>query len=217
MTTKENNKLKVAIGINGLIIIFEMIGLIMSVNDWGWWMFEFYTQDSNYFALFASIFFEIFAVRKLISKKEMPPWVNTIRYMASCGLFLTFFIVLTVLTPLSGFSSIIMMFTYGTMLYHHFLCPVLSVVSFLIFEPQQKMKKKTILIALIPTVFYAIVIVILNVLKIVYGPYPFLHVYEQPVWVSVIWYAVIIGIAALISWVLWMMKNKIAKKTNRIS
>ena len=44
------------------------------------------------------------------------------------------------------------------------------------------------------------------------GPYPFLHVYEQPVWASVLWFIAIPGGAYLIALLLRFGRRRCAKK-----
>lgn len=200
--------LAASIGINGLIVVFETIALVMSIREHGVGMFQYYTQDSNYLALGSSVIYTIFAVRKFAGKQEIPEWVATIRYMASCCLLLTFTVVLFVLIPMSGFQYAGKMLLQGAMLYHHLLCPVLSAASFLLFERGFSASRKTILAAMAPTVVYALIIIALNIAKLLRGPYPFLYVYEQPVWMSFMWACIILSIALLFSWLLWRAKRK---------
>ena len=209
---KKNTALLAAITVNGLIILLEAIGLALSLGDHGAGMFQYYTQDSNYFALFASILYEVFAFRRLSAGKPVPRAVTTIRYMATACLMLTFFVVLFVLIPMSGIESAVPMLTRGSMLYHHLLCPILAAVSFLFFERDEGPARSEIALAMIPTGVYAIVLIVLNITKTVYGPYPFLHVYEQPVWMSAVWVVVILGMALLFAWALWFFRSKAARR-----
>ena len=65
--------------------------------------------------------------------------------------------------------------------------------------------------ALLPTLVYALVLVILNLAKLVDGPYPFLKVYQQPVYMSCIWVLAILGGAYLIAALLARMLNRKTK------
>ena len=49
---------------------------------------------------------------------------------------------------------------------------------------------------------------ILNIAKLYVGPYPFLHVYEQPVYMSVFWILAIIGGNVLIARLVQMVYNR---------
>lgn len=74
-----------------------------------------------------------------------------------------------------------------------------SVNSFLFFEPGERLEKKDLKYGIIPTVIYGITVLMLNILKIKSGPYPFFYVYHQPVIVSILWFAGILGGMALIA------------------
>lgn len=70
---------------------------------------------------------------------------------------------------------------------------------------------KDTVIAFLPTLIYAVVMVILNIAKAVHGPYPFLYVYEQPIYMSVVWGIVIPGIAWIIAIIIRLVKNRMYK------
>lgn len=57
--------------------------------------------------------------------------------------------------------------------------------------------------AVIPTLIYGILLIICNITNVVYGPYPFLHVHEQSVMASILWFAGILlgtyGVAYLLA------------------
>ena len=54
-------------------------------------------------------------------------------------------------------------------------------------------------LALIPTIFYAILAITLNIAKVWEGPYPFLLVYRNPLWQTIAYSIVILGGAVAIS------------------
>ncbi|HPF53799.1 MAG TPA: hypothetical protein PLM48_04040 [Clostridia bacterium] len=66
-----------------------------------------------------------------------------------------------------------------------------------------------------PTLLYAIVIIILNIAKLLVGPYPFLHIYEQPWYMSIVWIAVILGMATLLAWLLWLLNRAVGKRRGK--
>ena len=69
-----------AILCNAGIVALELVALLMSTLENGWAQFQYYTQDSNYFALAVSILFLVVACRK----KTLPAWLTTLRYIATC-------------------------------------------------------------------------------------------------------------------------------------
>ena len=58
------------------------------------------------------------------------------------------------------------------------------------------------------TIAYAIVFITLNILKVYEGPYPFLMVYKQPVYMSIIWFILIVGGAFGIGKLIMWIKNR---------
>ena len=51
--------------------------------------------------------------------------------------------------------------------------------------------------------------------KVIEGPYPFLYVYKQPVYMSVLWCVIILGGAYLIALLLWLTGKKFVKAKPR--
>lgn len=205
-----NKKQIIALILNLLVIIMEIIGAVMSARKHGAAMFQFYTEDSNIFALAACGIFAAVSILNLVQgKTEIPKWVHILKYMAACCLTVTFVVVICVLAPTLGPGGYAEMLLEGSMLYHHFLCPVLVVISFLFFERGQELDKKYRFYAVIPTIIYAAAAILLNILKVMDGPYPFLHVCNQPVYISVLWCVVILGGAYLFAWLIWKLNGKV--------
>lgn len=193
--------------LNIAIVILEVCGAVISFHTHGTGMFRFYTEDSNILSLIASAVLAVSIIASGSLGKSasghpagVPGWVQVLKYVSVCCLMVTFLVVLTVLAPGVGKGGFKQMFTYGSMLYNHLLCPLLALVSFIFFDSKNMLSGKDVWHALAPTMLYAVVIFILNILKVLKGPYPFLYVYEQPVMVSVMWVFIILGIALLVAW-----------------
>ena len=211
---KKDNRLVAALCANALIVLFELVALVLSLVDQGLASFQFYTQDSNYLAMAASLCFCLYGVKQLRGEGEMPQWVRSFRYVTVSCLMVTFFVVILVLMPMMGENALSMLYG-GSMLYQHTLCPILAAVSFFAFEPVERLSKGEILKALIPTLAYALVTIILNLCRVIEGPYPFLMVYAQPWYASVMWCIVILGIAGLLAFGVFMLHNCAAKKCSK--
>ena len=152
--------------INLLIIILEIIGFVLVFKELGITSLEYYTEDSNLLLLLSSIIILIY-----ISKnKELPLWFKSFRYIAIVSTTLTLIIVLTVLSWTTDLGLYYLLF-HESMLYHHTLCPVLAILSFVFVERYDNLHT---IHGLYFTVVYGIIMIILNALKIVEGPYPFL-------------------------------------------
>ena len=93
----------------------------------------------------------------------------------------------------------------SSMLYNHFLNPVAAFLSFVLLERAPALPRRAVGCAMIPTLVYGSIMLAANVAKVYKGPYPFLYVYEQPLWVSGMWVVVILGGAVLIAWAVWKL------------
>ena len=194
------NSRNVNITINLLIIILEIIGFILVFNELGIASLEYYTEDSNLLLLISSSIFLIF----LLKNKELPSWFKSLRFTAIVSTTLTLIIVLTVLSWTTDLGLYHLLFG-GSMLYHHTLCPILAIFSFSI----EKYDELNVIHGLYFTIIYAIIMISLNILKIVEGPYPFLLIYNQPVIHSVIWTIVILAITYAIALILKKGNEKV--------
>ncbi len=213
---KQKHRLAGAFCANALIVILEVIALGLSIAAQGLGRFLFYTQNSNYLTMAISLLFCIYAAKELRGKGKMPGWLYTMRYITVSCLMLTFFVVIFVLMPAMGENALSMLFE-GSMLYQHTLCPSLAVFSFLALEIEDKLPKTDVVKALIPTLVYALIAITLNLCRVIEGPYPFLMVYAQPWYASVLWCIIILGIAGFLAFVVWKVHNVIWKRSSKIN
>ena len=191
------------------IVVLGAIGAALSLFQiyGGWAAFQYYTLDSNLFLLLACAVQAWYEGSILLGKRLfVPSWVRVLKYLAVCTVMVTFFVVLFILVPMAGGRSMLLPYlTQGSMLYHHLLCPVLGLVSFIFADRANLPDRRVTLWALAPTLLYAAVATMLNVRRVLYGPYPFLRVYEQPVYRSVVWYVVICGLAWVLAFFVWKL------------
>lgn len=208
----KHNKRVVALVINIAIILMEIYALTLTIKDSGLGIFKYYTDNSNILALIASISYSIFLIRALKNPKLVcPSWLKYLKLFSVCVLSITFAVVLFILAPLSGGLATWFMLFYGSMLFHHFLCPLISLLSFVFFEADIKLTFKDTFFSLIPTLTYAIIILILNIIKRMIGPYQFFHIYEQSIWMTLFWCVIIFSFAYLIALLLFFAKKKTRK------
>ena len=181
---------------NAAVFVLEVIAVCFNLREGGFSVFRYYTVESNVLAGLVSLYY---VVCFFVGRGEVPRWMARARFYATCCLTITFLVVVFVLAPMLEGYTLWRLLTQGSMLYQHLLCPVLAIVSFIVFERDGRLTKRDILRSLCPTALYALVTVPLNVARVMRGPYPFLLVYEQPVWASVLWVFVIFGLAAAIA------------------
>lgn len=203
----------VSIVLNALVVCFVIYSSIFNLIEDGWGFFQYYTELSNLFGgITSAICLYHFIARKRGKIDKIPDWCTEFKFYAVCCLMLTFLVVVTVLAPEKGGW-----YGYRTMLFGktsictHFLTPLTITASFIFFDTENI--KKSPFRAIIPTLLYAVVAIILNVARLLRGPYFFLHVYEQPIYMTLVWTVVILGINALIVLVVSKLKKHFMPKT----
>ncbi len=176
---------------NAVIVLLEIIGTAISFRN-GVGVLVWYTVESNVLALIASVCL----LAAYLIGGSVPRWVKLLRYCAAVCLAVTFLVVVLVLTPWAIPYGMVGDVLYkGPQIYHHILCPIISFISFAFLEDNREMKPIHALIAAAPTFLYGTVTMLLNILRLLEGPYPFLLVYEQPWFMSVFWYTAILGLS----------------------
>lgn len=187
------NKKNIIIGLNILLIVLEVIGLSITLKNMGFLeTIMFYTELSNFLGLIASLVFVLF-----LFKGEIPKWVRLLKFISVLSLTVTFLVVIFVLGPMYDFNYKSLLFS-GSMLYTHLLCPILAFILFVFLEGG-KFSKKECLIANALTIGYSFVMIPLNLFKVVDGPYPFLRVRDQSIFMSIVWIILIMGGSYLLS------------------
>ena len=96
----------------------------------------------------------------------------------------------------------------GVMLFHHTICPILALVSFLFYDDLGKIERSDIIGGLGFTILYSIVLIILNLYDLVKGPYPFLMIKNQTIIASIIWFILIYALAYFIAYYLRVLYTK---------
>lgn len=179
-----------ALVLNILLIVLFSLGLFRTLLDMHYLAYEYYTQLSNYFGFIATIIYTCF----FINKKKIPKWVSILKYSATLSMTVTFLVVAFILTPMLGFKDIfVWIFFTGSNLFYHTLCPIIMFISFVFYEKHDIKGFRDTFRAMYFTMIYAVIFIALNILKIYEGPYPFLKVYDQPVYMSIIWFILIVG------------------------
>ncbi len=194
---------KYALGMNIAILLFEIAGMILRLVLMQKPGFEFYTVDSNLLSLAACVAYIYFTVKG----KPLPHWASLLKFTSVVALMVTFIVVITVLAPIYPGGYPVILFS-GQMLYFHTICPILAFLSFILLE-QHELSSKDIPKSLLFTLIYGIILIILNLTHVVLGPYPFLMVYNQPVWASIAWFTgILVGTSAMTWGILKLRRHK---------
>jgi len=167
-----------------MVLLLEVRGLSLSVSDRKWRILIFYTQLSNLATTVSAL---------LLVVLGQPAWVTALRYLSTCMLVMTFFVTTCVLIPMGGDPKKLLW--SGNGLYHHVLCPILSTISYVFAERHSGM----IWLPVAVTLIYGLVMLYLNGIRKVDGPYPFFRVHNQTAAATVLWMAVLMAVMAGIS------------------
>ena len=199
--------------VNAMIIGFGLTAMIIAViNNFDGMntnMLIMFTNDSNVILLLSSVIMLVLGIKGICKKTyEFSIWARIIRLCGVLGTTLTFLIVMFYLLPIFGTAMI----SWYSMTALHIICPVLGLVSFLFFEHGKPIKIKFSVIGIIPIIVYAITIIPLVALNVISAPYPFLDIYNQAVFVSILWFAGILGCSYLLSLLLVFLNNLLSKK-----
>lgn len=202
----KNNKL--ALGSNILLIVLAGLGLFFSIVDKN--AFLYYSDNAGMFALSSSIIYVIV----VLTKKE-PNFISlALRYVSTTCLVLT--LVGTFYVATTTGENYLDSFIKGSHLFNNLLCPIVSFVSFTMFEGDRRLnKKKTIWYALIPTVIYGIIMLVCNVSNTFTGPYSFMMINDNPVYVTVIVFIVTIILNYVIGRFLLLSNQKHAPRRKK--
>lgn len=194
LNMSKNKKLDiVALFLDFAILVFEAVGFSIALAHQGIGIFVYYTQLSNLLLMIATGLYLIYLLRRIFGgKHQIPRWVEILKFQATIGVTLTFVVSVALLSWMTGWG-LQRILTSGAMLYHHTICPLLAVASFIFFEKYNIRRGAEIAWGITPTILYAAVAIVANAARFFEGPYPFLMVYRQPVFMSVFWCALILG------------------------
>lgn len=202
----KNNKL--ALGSNILLIVLAGLGLYFSIVDKN--AFLYYSDNAGMFALSSSIIYVIV----VLTKKEPNFLSLALRYVSTTCLVLT--LVGTFYVATTTGENHLDSFIKGSHLFNNLLCPIVSFVSFTMFEGDRRLnKKKTIWYALIPTVIYGVIMLVCNVSNTFTGPYSFMMINDNPVYVTVIVFVVTIILNYVIGRFLLLSNQKHAPRRKK--
>jgi len=171
-----------------LVLLLEARGLSLSITGRKWKILVFYTQLSNLAATVSALLLVILG---------QPMWVTVLRYLSNCMLVMTFFVTTCVLIPMGGDPKKLLW--SGNGLYHHVLCPIVSTASYVFAEQHSGM----IWLPVIVTLVYGLVMLYLNGIRKVDGPYPCFRVHYQSAMATVLWMVALMAVMTGISAGVW--------------
>ena len=190
------------------MIAMEGSTLARAWNSDGPRMLRFYTQSSNVLALFTCILCAACEIFCLVRGCALPRWEQIIRYISACCLMVTMIVAACILVPLDKGNTFRGFMLEGGLLYLHTLCPLVMLAGCLL-HGGAPLTTAHAMIAVIPTIIYGIVTLIMNAKMIYIGPYFFFRIHQQPWYMTVMWMTVIVGGNFIVSWLLGKLSTLI--------
>lgn len=135
------------------------------------------------------------------------------RYMAVTASSLTFVVAVLIAFPMTGFDFI--PYFESVNLLECIICPVLAYFSFTYLGDYSDFGKRETLLATLPGVLYNAVIVILNGVGVLDGPYSFQKADEQGIGTTLFWTALVVGGTFIIATVLLIVAQAHGPKVRR--
>lgn len=173
-----------------IVLLLEIRGMSLNPEGLKWKTLVFYTEISNLLAAVSAAALLIFG---------QPLWVTVLRYLSSSMLAMTFVVTVCVLVPMGGDAKSLLWSGIG--LYHHIICPVISILSYICIESTAG--RYWICLPVIVTLIYGLTMLYMNGIRKVDGPYPFLRVHDQSVKATVLWIFGMLALIAALSALVW--------------
>ena len=217
-------KIKISFVLNIIIVIFTILASIMMFTGFKFMygmepvlevtklgMFKFFTVDSNLLVGISALILAIYE-RKLLNNKItiIPVKYYILKFIATVSVSLTFLVVFFYLGPISpnGISSMLQ----NSNLFFHLIIPILSIVSFILFEYNNSFRFKYILYSVIPTIGYEVFYLINALIHIENGKvspkYDWYYFIQGGLWQIIIMIPFMVFITYVIGIMLWIANKK---------
>lgn len=180
--------------LNLLLVVLEAGALTVRYLGSDLSMFQYYTQCSNLLAAISGV-----VCLAACAGRIDPVRAHRLKFCACATQLMTFVVVVFVLAPMintTGENGFYRLFLTGVTPVTHLLGPLLTISSYLLFEYDPMPQLRECVLALVPTLTYAVVAYTCNYLLIFEGPYPFLLVWRMPIWQTALWVVVLVLLAS---------------------
>lgn len=156
-------RIKISFVLNIMIVILVTLGTIFMFTGFTFMkslnllestsfsMFRFFTVDSNILIGLSSLILLIYEIKLLNNKiNKIPLTIYLFKYISTSGITLTFLVTLLFLAPQYGFYAMY----NNTNLFFHLIVPLLSLISYILFEKYNNKYKYSIL-GILPMLIYS--------------------------------------------------------------
>ena len=153
-----------------LVIVLTFVAISLSLLDFfnsesseaGIGTFKMFTTISNIIAAFSAAMclpFQLDGLRR--DRYKLPSWIVIVMYVGAVGVFLTFFVAITIISAYQGFAKA--MFT-NAKLFMHTINPILITLLFVLVISDTRIKFSFSFISLIPVVVYMITYLVMVII-----------------------------------------------------
>ena len=219
-----NKKIKIAFILNIIISIFVLIASIMMFTGFTFMkeydlglestklgMLKFFTVQSNILMGVVALIFAYKEYQILKGKNKVLRRRDYAMKLASTtAVALTFIVVFTYLGPITEYG--IMSMISNSNLFYHLIIPVLSIITFIFFEKNNKLLFKDIIIGILPSLMYSLFYTTNVLIHMENGKvsttYDWYWFVQNGVWTTIIVAPIILLITYLISLALWKLNKK---------
>ena len=201
-----------------MILLLLVLDLSIIVMEWrvfseewkhnGAWMLRFYTNSSNVLAMFVCMICAVCEIACLVRGCALPGWTQLLRYVSACCLMVTMIVAACILVPTDPTATFKSFMLRGDLLYTHTLCPLVMLAGCMI-HGGVRLTAAHAALAVVPTIVYGVITLIMNAKKIYTGPYFFFRIDRQPWHTTVMWMAVIVVGNFVVSWLLGKLQGLI--------
>ena len=123
--------------------------------------FHYFTTLSNLLAALTAVPLILCLCRGLRKNQfDIPAWIHSLRFVGTTAVTVTITTVLFFLAPQFHFAPFLFV---GINFFLHILNPILAILSFVLFEADSGIPKKSLPLAVLPTLLYGIVYVVMVV------------------------------------------------------
>ena len=172
VNARKINKMRCISGIVicSLVIVLTFVAISLSLSDYfnsgsseaGIGTFKMFTTISNIIAAFSAAMclpFQIDGLRR--NRYKLPFWIVIVMYVGAVGVFLTFFVAITIISAYQGFVKA--MFT-NAKLFTHTINPLLITLLFVLVISDAHIKFSFSFISIIPVFVYMIIYLIMVII-----------------------------------------------------
>ena len=191
------------------VLTVALTGVVMQFllsHPW-WGTFRTFMFYSSLLLIAASGGHALFEERILRNKGSfVPSFIHVSKYVSVCCAAVTLLASIFVLVPLSGgIRSCPELLLRSPGIFLRVLAPLAGFVSFVFIDRTALPDRRVKMLPLIPSGLYALLLIVLNMTRTIRGPYPFLLLYEQPLWLSILWFVLLFALIAAVSALIWKM------------